>query len=64
MDKESVNKINLLTNIEITEKNLIEAQLTNKENYTKIKDKIDISCNAIMKKNSLTTKEYLKKKQI
>ena len=51
--------MNLLTNIEITEKNLIEAQLTNKENYTKINNKIDTSCNSIMK-NPLTGKEYLK----
>jgi len=59
LDKESINKMNLLTNIEITEKNLIEAQLTNKENYTKINNKIDTSCNSIMK-NPLTGKEYLK----
>ena len=59
LDKEAINRINELINIEITEKNLIEAQLTNKENYTKINNKIDTSCDRIMK-NPLTTKQYLK----
>ena len=58
--KKTLDKINLLTNSNINENNLIEAQLNNKEEYKKINTEINESCNKLMTE-SLTPKEYLNK---
>ena len=54
---EKISDINSFTNSNITEKDLIQAQINNKENYQKINKNIDNSCQKFMN-SKLTTNEF------
>ena len=55
--KEKISEITSLTNSEITEKELIEAQINNQKNYQKINQNIENSCKEFIS-SKLTTNQF------
>ena len=55
--KEKISEINSLTSSNITEKELIQAQINNEQNYKKINNNIDNSCKKFMN-SELTKNEF------